>query len=62
MPRLFRQKISSGKNEISFEVYHVAMKAQNDQKARIINLKMQQDLFKLEIERMIGTSLESVLQ
>jgi outer membrane protein TolC len=50
------------KNEISFEVYHVAMKAQNDQKARIINLKMQQDLFKLEIERMIGTSLESVLQ
>jgi len=49
-------------NSIPFEAYNTASKNRNDQQARIINLKLDQDLTKLEIERMIGTNLENVLK
>jgi outer membrane protein TolC len=47
---------------ITFEAYNAALKNRNDEQAKIINLKLQQELTKLEIERMIGTSLESVVK
>lgn len=49
-------------NSISFEAYNAASKNRNDEEAKIINLKLEQDLTKLEIERMIGTNLENVLK
>jgi outer membrane protein TolC len=50
------------KNELSFEAYNLVQRSRNDEYAKILNLKLTQDLIKLEIERMIGTSLESVLR
>lgn len=50
------------KGSISFEVYNAALKNRNDEQGRIISLKLQQDLIKLELERMIGTNLETVLK
>jgi outer membrane protein TolC len=49
-------------NSIPFEAYNLASKNRNDQQARIINLRLDQDLTKLEIERLIGTNLENVLK
>jgi len=50
------------KNEISFEVYNGVQRSRNDEYVKVVNLKLQQELIKLDIERMIGTSLESVLK
>jgi len=50
------------KGTISIDVYSAAQRAKNDEAAKLINLQLQQDLVKLEIERMIGTSLESVIK
>jgi outer membrane protein TolC len=50
------------KGTITFDDYNKALKNRNDEQARIINLKLQQDLTKLEIEKMIGTNLESVVK
>jgi outer membrane protein TolC len=49
-----------GKGTITIEVYNAAQKAKNDETGKLINLRLQQELIKLEIEKMIGTSLESV--
>lgn len=48
------------KGTISFDLYNAAQKMKNDEVSRLINLQLEQDLIKIEIERMIGTSLESV--
>jgi outer membrane protein TolC len=47
---------------ITFEQYNLANKTYNDDLARKLNLQLQQDLVKLDVEQMIGTHLESVLK
>jgi outer membrane protein TolC len=48
------------KGTITIEAYNSAQKSKNDEASRLISLQLEQDLVKLDIERMIGTSLESV--
>lgn len=50
------------KGLIGVEVYTGAQRAKNDENARLINLQLEQDLIKIDLERMIGTSLESVIR
>jgi len=50
------------KGKIKIEEYNLAQKARNQEAAELVNLQLQQDLVKLEIEKMIGTSLESVIR
>lgn len=47
---------------ISLDAYNAAQKVNNGEMAALINLKLQQDLKKLEIEKMIGVKLETVLR
>lgn len=47
---------------ISIEAYNTAQRGRNDERARLINLKLQQDLIRVDIERIIGTSLDTVLR
>lgn len=47
--------------DITIEVHNTASKNYNDELAQLINLQLQQDLVKLEIEKIIGTKLENVL-
>ncbi|MHA4808133.1 TolC family protein [Flavitalea flava] len=49
------------KGSISVDVYISAQKVRNDEMAKNMNLKLQQDLIKLELERIIGVPLEEVL-
>ena len=46
---------------ITIEAYNTAQKSNNAELAALINLKLQRDLKKLEIEKMIGVKLELVL-
>jgi len=46
---------------ISIEAYNLAQKNNNAEMANLISLKLQQDLKKLEIEKLIGVKLETVL-
>jgi outer membrane protein TolC len=46
---------------ILIEEYNIVQKKYNGELAAKLNLQMQRDLKKIEIERIIGTSLESVL-
>jgi outer membrane protein TolC len=48
------------KGTITIEAYNSAQKSKNDEAGRLISLQLEQDLVKLDIERMIGQSLESV--
>lgn len=56
-------KIEARANDLSFsiEAYNLALKTLNTEKASILNLQLQRDLVKLELEKMIGTKLESVI-
>jgi outer membrane protein TolC len=47
---------------ISIEQYNLANKIYGDDLTRKLNLQLQQDLVKIDIEKMIGISLESVLK
>jgi outer membrane protein TolC len=47
---------------ISIEQYNLANKVYGDDLTRRLNLQLQQDLIKIDIEKMIGVSLESVLK
>jgi outer membrane protein TolC len=49
------------KGGISIESYIASQRARNDEMAKNLNLKLQQDLVKLEIEKIIGIPLEGVL-
>ncbi|MFL5742644.1 MAG: TolC family protein [Flavisolibacter sp.] len=49
-------------NSIPFETYNSALKNKNTQQTRLITLKLELDLIRLEIERMIGTNLDSVIK
>lgn len=48
------------KGTITIEAYNNAQKSKNDEASRLISLQLEQDLVKLDLERMIGQSLESV--
>ena len=54
------EKFRSG--GISLDVYTSAQKNNNLETAALINLKLQQDVKKLEIEKQIGVKLETVLR
>ena len=47
---------------ISIDGYNAAQKNNNAEAAALINLKLQQDLKKLELEKIIGVRLETVLK
>lgn len=47
---------------ITIEVHNAAQKLYNDELAKKIGLQLQQDLLKVEIERIIGTTLENALK
>jgi outer membrane protein TolC len=47
---------------ISIDAYNAAQKNNNAEAAALINLKLQQDLKKLELEKIIGVRLETVLK
>ena len=49
------------KGTITIEAYNAAQKSSNTEMANLINLRLQQDVKKLEIERLIGVKLESVI-
>jgi len=46
---------------ITVEVYIAAQRAKNEETAKIKNLQLSQDLIKIDLERMIGVPLQSVL-
>jgi len=46
---------------ITIEAYNAAQKSSNTELASLINLRLQQDLKKLEIEKLIGVKLETVV-
>lgn len=48
------------KGAVALDVYNTAQKNRNDEIAKLINLQMERDLIRLDLEQMIGTSLESV--
>ena len=50
------------KGTITIEAYNTAQRNKNDESSRLINLQLDQDLVKIELERMIGQSLESVIR
>ncbi|HEX3934683.1 MAG TPA: TolC family protein [Puia sp.] len=54
------QKFRDG--TVSIDQYNSANKAFSDEKARLLNLQLAQDLVRLDIERMIGTSFDSVIR
>lgn len=47
---------------VTIEQYNTVNKVYNEDVAKKLNLQLQQDLIKLEIEKMIGTRLENVLK
>ena len=47
---------------VTMEAYNNAQRNNNTEMAALINLKLQQDLKKLEVEKFIGTRLETVLK
>jgi outer membrane protein TolC len=49
------------KGTITIEAYNAAQKSSNTELAALINLRLQQDLKKIEIEKMIGVKLETVV-
>jgi len=54
------QNFRQGK--ITVDTYILAQRAKNEEMVKIMNLQLQQDLIRLDIERMIGVSLDSVLR
>jgi outer membrane protein TolC len=53
------KKFSNG--EITIEAYNSSSRNHNDELAKLLNLRLQQDIIRLEIERIIGTSLDTVM-
>lgn len=50
------------KGLVTVDVYISSQKTRNDELAKLMNLKLQQDLIKLDIEKMIGIPLDQVLR
>jgi len=56
------EKFKKNDPNVTFEDYNKALRNRNDQQAKLINLRLEQDLTRLELEQIIGTSLETVLK
>ena len=56
------EKFKKNDPNTTFEDYNKALRNRNDQQAKLINLRLDQDLTRLELEQIIGTSLETVLK
>jgi outer membrane protein TolC len=56
------EKFKKNDPNITFENYNTALRNRNDQQAKLINLRLDQDLTRLQLEQIIGTSLETVLK
>jgi outer membrane protein TolC len=54
------QSFRQGK--VTVDQYILAQRAKNEEMVKIMNLQLEQDLVRLDIERMIGVSLDSVLR
>ncbi|HEV2480091.1 MAG TPA: TolC family protein, partial [Puia sp.] len=54
------QKFRDG--TVSIDQYNATNKAYSDEKAKLLNLQLAQDLVRLDIERMIGVSFDSVIK
>ncbi len=50
------------KGIITFDQYNTAQRGKNDEASKLINLQLHRDILKFDLERMIGTSLESVVR
>jgi hypothetical protein len=60
---LFQQLEKKFKNEdksVTIEAYTLASRSYNDELTKKLELELQKDLIRIELERMIGTSLENV--
>ena len=55
-----KEKFRNG--AITIELHNIAQKKYNDELTKKLNLQLQQDMIKIDIERLIGTSLENVLK
>lgn len=55
-----KEKFRNG--DITIEAHNAAQKLYNDELVKKIGLQLQQDLLKIEIERIIGTTLENALK
>jgi outer membrane protein TolC len=56
------EKFKKNDPNVTFENYNTALRNRNDQQAKLINLRLEQDLTRLELEQIIGVSLETVLK
>lgn len=54
------QKFRDG--TVSIDQYNATNKAYSDEKAKLLNLQLAQDLVRLDIERMIGTRFDAVIK
>jgi outer membrane protein TolC len=50
------------KGTITIDAYNAAQRSINGEKTRMINLELQRDLLELDIEKIIGTDLQSVIR
>lgn len=50
------------KGTVTIDIYNTAQRNINGEKTRMINLELQRDLLELEIEKIIGTDLQSVIR
>lgn len=50
------------KGTVTIETYTASQTTKNNEMSRLIDLRMEQDLIRIDLERMIGTSLESVIR
>jgi outer membrane protein TolC len=59
---VMRSEESFRKGNITIEAYNTSQRTRNDALTRIVNLRLQQDILELDLERMIGVPLESVVR
>lgn len=50
------------KDQVTVDVFIAAQKSRNEEIAKLLNLRLQQDLIKLDIEKIIGMPLDHVLR
>ena len=55
-----QQKFKDG--TATFEAYNAASKAYNDEVVKTINLQLQKDLVKVNIEKLIGRKMEDIFK
>ena len=53
------KKFSDG--TITIDIYNTASKNYNDERAKLLNLQLQQEIIRIDIERVIGVPLDSIL-